>query len=114
MLEIKIDTGSQGDGRQTDFRDRGDELENAKQLEELAGILTKAEEIKADEVLYRAVQAHMNRKQKKYRSIADLRGAIAGKDKDNGHMAKDTGNEDEEGEDTREDEKKTTGVRNRK
>ena len=99
MLEIKIDTDSHGDGRQTDFRDRGDELENAKQLEELAGILTKAEEIKADEVLYRAVQAHMNRKQKKYRSIADLRGAIAEKPEQKKSGKKTEPEEDEDSED---------------
>jgi hypothetical protein len=70
-LEIHIGK-STGDGS-TDFRDRGEEAETEEQLCELAEILYKADRIKADPDLYRQVQQHMHRKQKKFTSIADLR-----------------------------------------
>lgn len=79
MIEIHIGKAT-GDGS-SDFRDRGDELETEEQLCELAEILYKADRIKADPHLFRLVQQHMQRKQKKFTSIADLRNE-AGKSDD--------------------------------
>jgi hypothetical protein len=51
--------------------------------EELSGfveILIKAEQIKADSMLYRLVQKHMKRQKKKIDSVADLRDRLSEKE----------------------------------
>ena len=51
---------------------------SARELDEKGEILVKAEDIKADDKIYRAVTKHMKEKAGKINRIADLRAKLAG------------------------------------